>query len=562
MADTRIIYVKNKNGTTYVCEDTAFWNKEKKMPYHKRKTIGKLGPDGGIIYNDKYKAREEIENLKSKEEGLVPEVSRTTLVGQRMVLDKYASELVLPRILKSVFGKDMSEKILALAYYLICRGKALSNSPDWLEDRGFGNLGITTQRISELLKEITADRRNTFFADWIRSNAKSDSVLFDISSISTYGRHIYNAEWGYNRDRESLEQINISLLTTRVSNIPLWYDILPGSMSDVAVVTNTIRTISKLGFANVPFIQDRGFYSAENLNMLKENGIKFMIPIPSGVKLGKDLIAANKDAMVSPENAIELDEEHVIYGKTVYRNTEYGRTWFHIYYDPMRKEQSLANFMMKLRKCMDELLENKPRESHKSIYDKYFIVKDTPKKGRRVEYNHDAIQEYRNSELCYWVLMTTFEKDATAAYFTYRNRNDDELHFDDFKNVMDLSRLRCHSDEAVQGKIFIHFIALAILSRLRKSVKAIAPKDRLYMNESEMLSKVESYTRVHFVGKYKDVHSTPTKMQRKIFGLLGIAYDNKGVIVKPGTAEDGNQCEDNPIEEELSGTGDHGEETT
>lgn len=560
MAETRIIYVKNKNGTTYVCEDTAFWNKEKKMPYHKRKTIGKLGPDGEVIYNEKYNARKEIEVLKSKDESLSPEVTRTTLVGQRMVLDKCSSELHLPKMLKSVFGKEVSDKILALAYYIICRGKALSNSADWLADRGYADLGITSQRVSELLKEITPDRRNTFFASWIKASAKSDAVLFDISSISTYGRNLYNAEWGYNRDRESLEQINISLLTTRTSNIPLWYDILPGSMSDVAVLTNTIRTVSKLGLGSVPFVQDRGFYSAENLEMLKKNGIKFMIPIPSGVNLSKEIIAANKDLMVSPENAVVLENEHVIYGKTIFRNTEYGRTWFHIYYDPMRKEQTLAGFMMKLRKCMDELLENKPRDGHKSLYDKYFIIKDTPKKGRRVEYNHEAIQEYMNSEVCYWVLMTTFEKEATAAYFTYRDRNDDELHFDDFKNAMDLCRLRCHSDEAVQGKIFIHFIALAILSRLRKSVKAIAPKERLYMNESEMLSKVESYTRVHFEGKYKDVYSTPTKMQRKIFGLLGIAYDNKGVVVKPLTTECDMQNEDqNPIEQELTNITDQGQ---
>lgn len=43
-----------------------------------------------------------------------------------------------------------------------------------------------------------------------------------------------------------------------------------------------------------------------------------------------------------------------------------------------------------------------------------------------------------------------------------------------------------------------------------------------------MLDKVETYSKVHFVGKYKDAWSTPTLKQRQVFDILGIKYIYKG----------------------------------
>ena len=37
-------------------------------------------------------------------------------------------------------------------------------------------------------------------------------VFYDISSISSYSKKIEGVEWGYNRDKERLAQINIGML--------------------------------------------------------------------------------------------------------------------------------------------------------------------------------------------------------------------------------------------------------------------------------------------------------------------------------------------------------------
>ena len=49
----------------------------------------------------------------------------------------------------------------------------------------------------------------------------------------------------------------------------------------------------------------------------------------------------------------------------------------------------------------------------------------------------------------------------------YRRKDIVENCFDDLKNRLDMKRLRIHSSEVVDGRMFIQFIALTLISRKR-----------------------------------------------------------------------------------------------
>lgn len=534
-----IIKIPAKNGVTYIYEDKSVWDKEKGYSTHKRKCIGKIGLDGNIEYNEFYKTREKVEKLEKSLSA--PAVSKTTLVGQKLIIEKAVKETALRKTLKEVFSKDETENLIALASYFICRGKALSNAESWCEDRAMGSINLASQRVSEILKNLDDDKVNTFFKSWIALQAKGGNQLFDITSICTYGKDNSYAERGYNRDHENLEQINLSLLTSAKSGLPLWYSLLPGSMSDRIVLDFALEMLNKFDINTFTFFSDRGFYSDSNLKNLTSKGIKFTIPVPSSVKWQKEMISEHKLTLRNPQYVIE-DKGSIIYGKTVYKMSEYGRTWYHIYFDPARKETLTAAFMQKLQRYKEELDSNKPIEEHKSTYDKYFTIKETPKRGKKVSYNQDAIDEYLNSDSCFWILMSTSEKDTTKALLQYRERNDVELHFDDLKNLADLYRLRNHNEKTIKGKLFIGFLALVILYQLRKDVNDIPKKKRHYWSVNEMLDKVDTYSQIHFIGKYKDIYTVPTANQRTIFDLLNISYsfkgkEHNGEEVEPDTLE-------------------------
>ena len=555
MAKTRyniIEITQKKTGVTYIYEDYSYWDKQKGYSTHKRKSIGKIGENGEKIYNKYYleklaaikagtyvdpedvKAATISADKEPQKEAVspseTPEVSSTILTGQKMVLDKVCQEVALRSVLQKAFSKADADSILALAYYVVCQGKAFSRSEDWLINRGYSKLGLTSQRISDLLASISDDRVNVFFKEWIARQLKGDSMLFDITSVSTYGRSNIYAERGYNRDHENLEQINLSLLTSVGSSLPIWYCMTPGSMSDVAVLEFVLKMLDKLGIEKFTFFGDRGFYSERNLKLITKYKHRFTVPVPSSVAWQKEMIADAKPTMIAPENVIELEDGSLVYGKTVYKKTDYGRTWYHIYYDSARKGKIIDDFMLRLRKCKDELETGVYYEKNKDFYEKYLIVHETPKRGRKVIYNDQAVQDFIDSDSCYWVLVSTAEKDTEKALLAYRNRNDVEVNFDDVKNSMDLRRLRNHSEKTVKGKLFVIFIALILLTQLRKDVQKTPMKDRHYWSERDFLEKVASYTRIHFESKYKDVYSVPTAAQRFVFDYMGIPYYYKGNV--------------------------------
>lgn len=532
MATTdKVIRIKGKNGTVYLYEDKSYWDKERGYSTHRRKCIGKIGPDGDVQYNEYYRMRErlragEVKNVGPDSAAEEVSVSRTELMGERMVLDCEGKKTKVSGVIAKAFGEEDAARILALSYSLICQGKALSRAEPWLEDRGLGDLGLTTQRISELLGRITPERVNAFFAGWLGMWAKGGTLLFDITSVSTYGRRNEYSEWGYNRDRERLEQVNISLLSSCMCSLPLWYDVLPGSMADVTVLENVLETLTALGVPQFVFIGDRGFYSDKNLRIMLDKKLKFLIPVPSSVGHATHLIRLKKDVIVHPGNVMR-DGSVPIYGMTVHeRNGDYGKVWYHIYFDPMRKDKVIADMMERLNRCMDELTSGRRVETNQDLYDRFFIVKKI--NGRTVvKYNDDALRRFRESDSCYWVLMTNAEKDCRKALKQYRERGWIEQHFDDMKNLTDLRRMRSHSSRTFDGRAFVHFIALIILSQLRKDVDAIPAKDRRYMSATDMLGKVVTYQKVSFTGRRKAVWSTPTKAQRLVFDCLGIDYHGK-----------------------------------
>lgn len=85
--------------------------------------------------------------------------------------------------------------------------------------------------------------------------------------------------------------------------------------------------------------------------------------------------------------------------------------------------------------------------------------------------------------------MSTTQKDKKKALLEYRDRNGVEVNFDDVKNSMDLRRMRNHSERTIKGKIFVIFIALILLTKLRVMVQSTPQKDRHYWTERDFLEK-------------------------------------------------------------------------
>jgi transposase len=111
-------------------------------------------------------------------------------------------------------------------------------------------------------------------------NITYDILLYDVTSTYFEGQVSGNpqAKHGYSRDsRPDCKQVCIGLVVTK-EGIPLGYEIFEGSRHDSTTVETIIEKMESLyGKSDRVWIMDRGMASAENLELLEEQGRRYII---------------------------------------------------------------------------------------------------------------------------------------------------------------------------------------------------------------------------------------------------------------------------------------------
>ena len=74
-----------------------------------------------------------------------------------------------------------------------------------------------------------------FFLKWIAAKHNKGYFALDITSVSSYREFIDYIRWGYNRDGEDLPHVNLLMMTSEESHLPIYYRILSGSIKDVSM---------------------------------------------------------------------------------------------------------------------------------------------------------------------------------------------------------------------------------------------------------------------------------------------------------------------------------------
>jgi transposase len=529
-----LTYHRKQNGTTYVYRQESYWDKSKGRSATKQVCIGKLGKDDEIIYNRRFSdpcAREALER------GEV--VSESTVTGQSVVLAKVATETGLDRVLRKAFGLDLSCALLSLAYAVVASGDGtMYAAPVWIEDNDCPSHTDppSSPSISKTLASVSQRAIEGFLKSWMchRAKGKGNQYCFDITSVSSHStKNNPYVEWGYNRDREKMAQINLALLTEVRGHLPTYYEILPGSMSDVRTVKVFTERMKRYEMGRIRMLLDRGFYSEANLKCLMDERIGFYIPVPAHIKWAQTLIDTHRDAVEMPEHIISVtdDRKDAVYGMAILDRLDGRRVWKHLYYDTARRTEHILTLFANLAAWEDELIRQDLKEQNHWAYDAYFTVKTTPQRGRKVTRNQEAINSYKADRAGYWVIITNCEKDAALALEGYRERAGVEQSFDDLKNELDMNRMRVHNSDTMRGRVLVQFLALILTSQIRATLgdawarRDEFPKDaRLSRRYSlrELMLRLGSYRKTRFSGKYGEVVSTPTKAQREIFTAFGL----------------------------------------
>jgi len=264
-------------GKIYLYSVESYYDKATKKVKQKRKYLGpKL--DDKLAENSTFPSKFVVKNF-----------------GNIYFLNFLIEKSGLKKILQTIFPNDFSD-IINLVFYQICQAEASYLFHYWFDEQYFTNCNNKfSDDISQLFEKIgnSKSQRIEFIEKWIELQKPVKTIFYDITSISSYSKNIDLVEWGYNRDKENLPQINLGIIYSQENHVPLWYNIFAGNIVDVSTLRNSINYTNYFKLNDILFILDCGFFSKTNIDELNNqaNKIKFIMPISHTTKVANNIIA-------------------------------------------------------------------------------------------------------------------------------------------------------------------------------------------------------------------------------------------------------------------------------
>lgn len=493
-------------GKLYLYKVESYWDKEKQQARQKRVY---LGPKEG-----------------KRKTPLKLALSRLTThnYGNIYFLQEQIKQLGLSELLKKIYPDNYNE-ILALAMYEVSAGSPSYLFAGWVEEQSLPQVKqLASSGISTLYESLGRDQksRDGFIKEWIKRQNPIEGIYYDITSISSYSTKIDFIEWGYNRDKENLPQINMGVVCDMKSGLPVYYRTHPGSIVDVTTLRNCIKYLQAYSLRDIIMILDRGFCSSANIltMSLKENQIKFIQPLSFSLKKVKELIVKNKKELSKTSTIFIYNQEilHHVTDKITFEDTT---CIVHVFYNEKAELDQRHKFLAELlniekflAKCKSKIEFESFLQNH--VLEKYRQYFKWTTHLNRIEKDMPKIDEYL-ANLGYFLIATNEKTDKITMLEYYRNRDTVEKIFDVLKNEMDGSRLRVHSGYNADGKLFVKFISLILYMHISQKMKKAKLFDKVSLRE--MLHEFKKIKITH-IDNFDPIISEVTKKNKKMFSDL------------------------------------------
>jgi len=523
------VIIKNKSGNNVYLYESESYRENGKVK-NKRRIVGKVDPvTGEHIFKPEYIEEKGINSFDSpvhkQRVYSVNDIkkSKVTEYGVFFLLDEISKQIGLVDVLANTIPAAYKE-ILNLAFFIVASGEPALYCEDWLyKSEHYPGKALSSQRISELLLALTPGERNAFFESWSDHRRENEYIALDITSISTYSEQINYAEWGYNRDKEKLPQINICLLLGEKSRLPILQVVYSGSLKDVSTLKNTLQLASNLNLDDMSVVMDKGFASAKNVKVMldPDSKLRFLIALPFNMSFPKKQVE-------SEYGGIDCVENTIIAGADILRGVTKVRAWdgydiyTHTYLNSDEATQAKNRLYAKIQKFIDQVKLDPATQINNPDVKKYLIVRKSTKEpiGLTINIRHEVIK----NELMHsgWlVLISNHVDNAREAILIYRGKDVVEKGFQYMKNCLDLARLRVHSDNAMQNKVFVGFIALIITAHVHN----VMFRNELYEKWTmKKMLKILERMKAHYI-KNDKIISPLTKDQKRIFQAFNIKCD-------------------------------------
>ena len=325
---------------------------------------------------------------------------------------------------------DWWKEIFVLSVLRLIHRTALKNvrlhyQDSWLSEE-VRDAKLDEHSIHNLLEEVGRQR-----ADIVRflkaiTRSKKEAVLIDLTHIFSLSENMGLTAKGFNREFDFTPQVNLLFMFSLQEKLPLFYRVLPGNVRDVSSLKSTIE---ESGIEDVIIIGDKGFYSQDNVNLLKEKKLKYILPLKRNNHLIDYSILKEGDKKKF-EGYFRFNDRFIWY----YRSRKEVSVW--VYLDEALKAKESQDYLSRI-------------ETH-------------PEFGYSIEKFYENESRFGTIALITNLKRISGEK----VYQYFKSRVEIEILFDTLKNILQADRSYMRSDASLESWIFINYLSIIYYYRI------------------------------------------------------------------------------------------------
>ena len=489
-------------------------------------------------------------------------------VGVFIALRKITETIGLEEMLKDAFGEDEARLVLDLAMYMISEETAIfQHFPHWARSHDtFSDKIRSDSFISKFeTNSLSPSKIKLFQNKWALSSLDDGRLYFcyDSTNVNSQARGIFLVQKGHAKDDPDLDQVNVDYVIRQRDGMPVTFRAFPGSIVDVSQAEEIISFVEGLlkeksgsdgcKKISVTMICDRGYISEDNVAALENAGIDYLLMLRSDLKAAKKVLEKHGGKVESSKNYIK---EHDQYGITIENELfEDGKPkYFHVFWDATlerknraslrnaidKKEKQILNGIKRKTKYSEEEIEKMKRWFSLSVQRNGTIA--VGKKGRGA--NGESVEkdafcvmscerDYEKIDheeaLCgHFILVTSKQMSALDARNAYARRDCVEKVFQSLKSFMGMDKIGVYSsDEAVQAKILVWFVASILHSVLFEKTGALRVANRKDFTVPAVIDFLEEIVADRDLKnkKYERRYAL-IKKQKDILNKLGLSVDD------------------------------------
>jgi hypothetical protein len=531
------IYQNTIKGVVYISyEYDRVYIPEKKYNVPKRTTIGKRCEDdkGMMFPNPNYLKYFPDEQLPDEKDS--GSRSSCVRIGASLVIDKVIREYKLDDMTDRIIGRDSGLFLDLAAYSIICENNAGQYYPDYAYNHPLFTEGMrmySDSKVSNFLNETPDDNSISFLNEWNTSRDHRERIYisYDATNKHCQAGDINIAEYGHSKDGQDKPIFNYSIAYDRNNREPLFYEEYSGSINDVSQLQYMLEKAKGYGYRKVGFILDRGYFSEGNIHYMDKCGYDFVIMIKGMKQLVSELVLENRGTF--EESRSSGIREYRANGMTVKKQlfgSDKEDRYFHIFYNSQKYASERETLETKIDKMVKYMKKHEGKTNVPlSGYDKYFdlIYFHPGEKDEKFMCGRERTEVIeREISLCgYFVIITSSKMTAKDALTLYKSRDGSEKLFRGDKSYLGNKSLRVQTNESMDTKIFIEFVALIIRNRIYTKLKDQMKENDEKQNYMTVPAALKELEKIEMIkqpdGIYRLNHAV-TKTQKAILKAFEI----------------------------------------